>query len=480
MALQENSVVDGLERRGRVYYMQIRVPAAYADVEPRKEINRSLRTRDEEEARARLAVARKSLKRDWEARLRHKQDPETPEAYDAALQLVEDLDLPFLDLRTLLDGPITALVERIEALKGLPPESAAVPAVLGAVQFPSVMLSEMPAIIEEEKATEIQGKNSRQLREWRNKYRNAARLFGEIAGDKAVLDISECDAMMFRDHWKRRVTAGEVTSSHAVKRLRFVRQLIDAYYERFNVPPSARRNPFAEVTLGQKGTKTGGKKLAFPVAWVQRRIIDGDGMDGLNAEARDIAIVAADCGARQAEIYDLPPDHIRLEDPIPHLLLRPLQDGAYKTQLKNTASERPVVLLGAALAAMRRNPQGFPGYRGRARFSATVNKYLRENDLLPDSPKEMSGRYTISSLRHTYEDRMVHAGLSNEERAFMMGHSIGMIRGRPVYGSGPDLRLRALLQEMVAFPTSTWKPRPIPVLREEIARLAEEMGFRPG
>jgi hypothetical protein len=85
VGLQQNILDDGLERRGRVYYMRIRVPARFAEVEPRVEINRSLRTRDESEARARLAVARRSPVLDWEARLRRRAAPNSPEAYDAGL-----------------------------------------------------------------------------------------------------------------------------------------------------------------------------------------------------------------------------------------------------------------------------------------------------------------------------------------------------------------------------------------------------------
>ena len=478
MSLQENLVSDGLERRGRVYYMRIRVPARFASVERRREINRSLKTRDLEEARARLAVARRSLTLDWEARLKRRLTPDTVEAYDAALALVQDLDIPFIDLSTLVEGPIQTLVERIETLATVSPDSATAPAVLGAVAFPRVLLSEMPAIMEQERAAEVRNKNPRQLREWRNKYSNAAKKFCEIVGDKPVLEITEGDAMAFRGHWKKRVAAGEITLDHAVKRLRFVSQLVEAYFERFDVPPSARRNPFAGLRLEQANVKADRKKLAFPVEWIQRRIIGGEGLEGLNREARDITLVAAACGTRQSEIYDLPPEHIRLNDPIPHLLLQPVLDGDYKTQVKNEASVRPVVLLGEALAAMRRNPNGFPRYRGKATYSATVNNYLRDNDLLPAVPPGETGRYSISSIRHTYEDRMTHAKLSNEERAYMMGHSIGCVRGRPVYGSAPDLRMRALYQEMVAFPTEDWSPRPIAELRNEVDRLATELGFR--
>ena len=482
VGLQENVLEDGLERRGRVYYMRMRVPARFAEVEPRAEVNLSLKTRDEDQARARLAIRKRALMLDWEARLRRRANPDRPEAYDAAMGLLRDLDIPYVPMETLLSGPIADLVQRIEALGAVKPESPAAPAALGALKPPAVRISEMPAIIEELNKKRNENKNPRQMREWRNKYRNAAAVFVTVVADKPVLEITEPDALAYRTHWKNKIVAGEVTVDHVVKRLRFARHLIDAYYERFEIPPSQRNNPFNDLTIEDSlrpSISSGeARKLALPAPWVRRVLIEQNGLDDLNAEARDIATIAAECGARQSEIYDLPPDAIRLEHPIPHIMLDVSEDAEARRDLKNAASRRPVVLLGASLDAMRRHPGGFPRYRGKANYSATVNKYLRQNGLFPKPPAGEKRLYTLGCTRHTFEDRMSHAQLSNEERAYLMGHSVGRVRGRPVYGSDPDLRMRALLQEMVAFPTSRWTPRPIAVLREEVGRLAAELGFR--
>ena len=73
---------------------------------------------------------------------------------------------------------------------------------------------------------------------------------------------------------------------------------------------------------------------------------------------------------------------------------------------------------------------------------------------------------------------MIKARIPNEERAYLMGHSIGRVRGRPVYGSDLDIRVRALLQEMITFETQDWKPRPVDQLWHEIDRLFEAEGYR--
>ncbi|WP_159456773.1 hypothetical protein [Roseivivax jejudonensis] len=207
-------------------------------------------------------------------------------------------------------------------------------------------------------------------------------------------------------------------------------------------------------------------------------MIKQNGLSGLNDQARDIATISAECGCRQTEIIDLGPRDIHLDHDIPHVQLRLVTDGEHKRQIKNSVSKRPVVLLGAALECMRRHPNGFPRYRGKEGYSATVNAYMRENELFPKPEEGETRHYTIGCTRHTFENRMIHAKMSNEERAFLMGHSIGQVRNRPVYGSMPDLKMRAVFQEMVSFATVKWAPRPIAVLRDEVDRLASELGFR--
>ncbi|WP_392336636.1 DUF6538 domain-containing protein [Loktanella salsilacus] len=476
----ENMCVDGVELRGRVYYMRFRVPAKYSEVEPRREVNQTLGTREYDEAKARFTLKKRAIFKDWEARLSGVGIGPSHGAYDAAMSLLDDLGISYKPMEALIAGPLNDLLMRVEAAGKHGVGSAVMPAALGAMKLPKTLVSEMPTIIEELKAAEISAKNPRQLRMWRNKYLQAATSFSLIVTDKPMCELTEIDAVAYRKHWKGRRDKGEVTTQYVTKKLRFMRQLVDAFHERFDVPPSQRINPFNGVgieKLSNESTQEG-QKLAFPVAWVQKVLINQVGLDGLNIQARDISTISAECGSRQTEVYDLPPSDIHLDHAIPHVQLKVVEDSEFKRQLKNSASKRPVVLLGAALEAMKRHPEGFSRYRGKDGYSSAVNSYMRENNLFPAIPKGETGRFTLSCTRHTFEDRMGFAKMTNEERAYLMGHSIGKIRGRPVYGSKPDLQIRALYQEMVSFPTASWEPRSIKLLREEIDRVASDLGFR--
>ena len=387
----------------------------------------------------------------------------------------------FAPMDAIIAGPIEDLLSRIEAIADRAPESMEVSAALVVVDLPDYSLCEMAGRMPSLKEREIRAKNPRQLREWKGNYIRAAREFSEVIGKRTILTITDQDAVDYEAFWMRRVRSGEVTSNYATKQLRYVRQLIDAHFDDIRLPRRQRINPMfgarVAATAYEKSDERR-KKLPLPEKWIREQLIKFRILDRYCQQASDIAIIAAICGARLSEIYDLPASDIHLDHEVPHIMLRVEHEGPDRRQLKNGSSTRPVVLLGDALDAMRRNPHGFPRYRGKAKFSAEVNKFLRDYDLFPALAENSDQKYVLSGIRHSFEDRMLAAKIGNEERAFLMGHSVGRVRGRPVYGGGLDLASRALLQEMVAFDTANWSARPISALWAELDRLLEENGHK--
>ena len=475
-----SSTASYLDLRGRTYYFRMRVPSEFADVEPLNEINRSLKTRDRVHAETQGAIMRAALLNDWRAR-RAGMAADTRAIFDTSIELLKGWGLSFSPREDLLAGPVEDLLSRIEAVASLDPRSAAIPAALGTIDLPDCTLEEMALRMPELREAEIQAKNSRQRREWLGNYKRAAKDFAARIGKRTVLTISEQDAADYEDFWKKRATSGAVTTNYANKQVRYVRQMIDAHFEDIRLPKSKRINVFKDMRVERLAHEDDGerKKLALPELWIKERLIRDRILEGLDQEASDIAIIAAVCGCRASEIYDLPEADIHLEDPIPHLMLQAVTEGPDRRQLKGPSSKRAVVLLGPALEAMRRHPRGFTHYRGKASYSGKVNGFLRDNGLFPPLPEsKKDDRYVISGTRHSFEDRMGKVKMPNEERAYLMGHSIGRVRGRPVYGSDLDLRIRALLQEMITFETEEWKPRPVKRLWKEIDRLLKAEGFR--
>lgn len=475
-----SNTTSHLELRGKTYYFRMRVPKEFADVEPLREINRSLKTRDRLEAEARCANARLALFTEWRAR-RAGRAADTRATFDASVDLLKAWGMTFSPMDDLISGPIEKLLSRIETISNVDPLSAAVPAALGAIKIPDVTLHAMAERMPILKENEIRAKNARQRREWCGNFKRAARDFTTQIGERTILTISEQDATDYEAHWKKLAEPGGVTTNYANKQIRYVRQMIDAHYNDIRMPKSRRNNAFKGMRvekLAYDPADDERKKLPLPETWIRNRLVNDRILEELEQESSDIAIIAATGGCRASEIYDVPESDVHLDHSIPHIRFRVVLDGPDRRELKSKASTRVLVLQGPALAAMRRNPTGFPGHRGKAKFSGPVNKFLRENGLFPPLPEGEDGRYVISGTRHSFEDRMKAAGIENEERAFLMGHSIGRVRGRPVYGSELDLPARALLQEMVAFEGDGWSPRPIADLWEEIDRLLEEKGHR--
>jgi integrase len=145
----------------------------------------------------------------------------------------------------------------------------------------------------------------------------------------------------------------------------------------------------------------------------------------LNEQARDIALVMVNTGARLSEVANLTRQVIHLDNvDVSHIEI-----SGEDRELKTSASERKIPLVGVSLAAMKKNPDGFPRYADKPGLSGTLNAYLRENGLL-------EGAATIYSLRHSFEDRQLVAEVDERIRRDLMGHALG---GRQRYGAGMPL-----------------------------------------
>jgi integrase len=129
-------------------------------------------------------------------------------------------------------------------------------------------------------------------------------------------------------------------------------------------------------------------------------------------------------GYRPSEGAMLTSAQIRLDTNIPYIKIE-----AVGRTLKTDSSERVIPLVGISLEAFRQFPNGFPRYADNPGLSDTINKFLRENKLL-----ETPG-HSLYSLRHSFEDRMLAAGVDERIRMDLLGHQIKRER----YGAGADL-----------------------------------------
>jgi integrase len=437
----------GIVNRAGHWHLRYVVPKRYRAVEPRSQIWISLKTDSEKEAK-RMAV---EIERDLTARLEARllsggRDPgQVEDRYRALVATANAMGLSYVQAGALLEGDPAELVRRLNLAAAQDPEARraeVADAALGVVETPSLMLSGLAAKVIEVSAHENRYKNPRQMNDWENNMkRSLSTLQRALGRDVPVMSVGQAEARLHRKRLQERVAAGEITALTASKDLTYASGALRRYYEHLALaePPK----PYAGVTIVDKFAEVS-RKLEFSDEWIRAVLLTPGKLEALNAEARDALLVILETGCRQGEVLDLPAEDIHLDAAVPHFELR-FVEGEDGREIKNGASRRLVPLVGVALEAMKRHPQGFPRYRGKDSFSAAVNKHLRENGLM------QSPEHTVGGLRHSWESRMKAAGYDNETRAEMMGHSMKAERGREVYGDTTDLEKRAAIAKAVMF-----------------------------
>jgi integrase len=253
-----------------------------------------------------------------------------------------------------------------------------------------------------------------------------------VIGDKPILDVSVADKNKFNDWWSRHILINGLTSESARKDVDVIRKMIRSLCKRDGLrdPDVWGENPFPRST---------GKRNAFSVAFLRDVMLAPHALDGMAPADRDLLHVLIDTGARISEIVSLRAPFIKLEHNIPHIRIR--EDGR---QVKSKNAIRDLPLIGVALEAMRRNPDGWAQYRDNAKAaSKELNKWIKK--LLPDSAGiTESDDDTIEGsclygLRHTFKDRLRAVRAEDEMKVALMGHDVGIVGRTPDYGNGFSL-----------------------------------------
>ncbi|RKT35275.1 phage integrase family protein [Roseovarius halotolerans] len=463
----------GLAKRGETWHLRMRVPRRYDPLwvgmkKPPKEIHRSLKTGDKKEAMARLAAVEAQILAELDARLAGVDLPGSRSHYEAIARLTTARGFGYRTAGELADGDLGDVLRRVEKVQEVEKEKArgkdrkdvkpahmteTALALLGGVDRPRETLLEIAERMEEISPLDVRDKNQKQRRVWRDRWLRPAKKVKELLGRDPVLDeISRADAIDFRDALQDRILDGDMKGSSAQKDLQNLNRMWKLYhaslgYDVAEIPPS----PFRGLGEGMSKLDDEGRKDEVPIDAVEN-IVHPGAMDDLHPELRDITLILIETGCRQSEVTDLPPHHIHLDDPIPHIEIR-RATGEFARELKNKHSTRNVPLVGVALGAMRRHPEGFPKYRGTGTYSGEANRSLRAAGLLPDG-------VTIGGLRHSFETRLKNTGVDSDDRAELMGHSVKRARGREWYGDSMPLEKRLEYHQKIEIQPVKQLPAP--------------------
>lgn len=215
----------------------------------------------------------------------------------------------------------------------------------------------------------------------------------DVCGDKDITTYTKADANAFRDDLINRKLAG----SSITRVFGTVRSVINFAASEIGIDIA---NPFNRVYYDRN-------------AGVEDRApLPLDAIRGLQAECqrldddlRWLVALVSDTGMRLAEVAGLLKEDLKLDDPVPHVVVR---EHPWR-RLKTSGSARKVPLVGMALWAAHRVHEcaadskfAFPRYN-RAKqtnansASAALNKWMK-----PHVPQKC----TMHSFRHSMRDRL--------------------------------------------------------------------------
>lgn len=324
-------------------------------------------------------------------------------------------------MKELAEAPINEILDRLRFLqtKNKLEDSHEVAAVLGGESRPQFMVSDLVDEFARLKQLRLDKMSPDQVRKWRNQKEHAQENFKSEVGDKPLAALTRADVMQFRNWWQDRTRAIGLDVGTANKDIGNVSKM----YETINQAHELGLKPiFAKVRFERQAEK---QRAAFTREHVEKAILKPGGLDALNEEARDIVHLIAETGLRLSAACNLTAATIILKHKVPHVIV-----AAEDRTLTTEDSAREIPLVGIALDAMKRHPNGFRRYRDRpASLSALIAKAFKARKVLPTT------NHSLYSLRHTFEDRLTAAEAPEKVIATLMGHKWH----RPKYGSGPSL-----------------------------------------
>lgn len=419
-----------LMRRGKTLWLRNRVPARYSRIESRKEVWLSLHTDSESIATMKAGQVWDAQIEAWEARLAGDTE-QASERFDAVQKLAQIRGYRYLCAQNVSMLPREELLARIETVEAQRAEPLEAVALLGGVAPPAITVEGALELYWGFSRDKIQGKSEDQIRRWKNPIKKAIRNFMDVVGDRPIAEITGDDMLDFREWWLDRIEAEGLTPNSANKDLIHLGSVLKSVNKLKRLGLVL---PLSDLSIKEQAATP---RPPFSSRWIKEKVLAPGALDGLNDQARAIFLAMINTGARPSELAALTTGQIHLQANVPYISIE-----AVNRDLKSANARRIIPLLGVSLEALRCFPDGFSRYvNSSASLSAAINKFLRTNGLL-ETPE-----HSFYGLRHSFEDRMLAAGIDERIRRDLMGHALDRER----YGKGASLEMSATLLAPISF-----------------------------
>ncbi|MGG9998711.1 DUF6538 domain-containing protein [Pseudovibrio ascidiaceicola] len=423
-----------------VYYFVKRVPARYAAVEHRSRIQLSLKTKSPDVAEKKSLMVEERLIAYWEALLANKEESAL-EHYDAALNFAAAHGFTYLSLEDVVATPLDDLLSRVDVIPEaeVPKKnSATIAGVLGTAK-PKRKISKVYEEYLELTPDLRVGMSEDQIRKWKNPKFKAINNFISVVGDKDVREISREDGLKLRQWWVDRVLDEGMKPGTANKDFTHLSKVFSTWCD---LKQEKLENPFLRLRLKEEGTQD--ERPPFSRNWIEEKLLAPDAFGATNEEAVLIFKILINTGLRPSEVIGAKLEHFKTTHNVPHISIEEYRAEGFMRKLKTKWSAREVPLVGVSLEAARRLVKlgGVQKYYLKSdQWSALINKVLDEHKL------RETEQHTAYSLRHSFEDSLLEAGVDHRLRVELMGHSYE----RPKYGEGGSLQLKREQIEKIAF-----------------------------
>lgn len=362
--------------------------------------------------------------------------------YEKVIARAKSMQLQYLTADKIADQmSVSKLLDRIglleTAIAAKTPLAAA--AVIGSFGMPSHKVSEILKVYSEKIMThELSKKNDAQKHRWKTSHERYLRNFMSVCGDVAFDEISRADGLAYKDYFEQRILDTDldlrITPGAANREIGTMAVMYKRYFKHYGQDAPGR--PFDDLKFKEGRSKP---RDYFEIEWLKNLLMKPELLAGLNLDARVILLCMVETGMRPIEICNIDFMNVNYDKPPPHVIIEP-RDGY---ELKTESSRRVMPLVGVSFFAFVRLSDGYNRYMSKPNnFSGAVNKYFRENGLF-----EREGQ-TIYSMRHTFKNRMIEAGIDEEMRDMLMGHA----SSRPEYGDGGGIVHKSKLLTAMQLP----------------------------
>lgn len=402
------------------YHFNRRVPSEVSAYDPRRFVQKSLKTDSRKTALKKAAVFNQQLEAYWHT-LVSSNKIHNCDSFERLQKSCNYFGFDYVPISELSNLPIQDVLSRLLQVEKQIENPQHVKALLGAEPAPGITIQEgLDRYWSFSKPLTV-GKSPDQIRKWKNPRKLAVKYLIQCIGNKAIKDIKREDTLCFRDWWIDRIVDGNVKALTAEKNISIVKCIISDIANNLKIEIDL-NHLFNKLDLPEENNEA---RKPFETEYI-RSMFESGKLNGLCSEGKYMLFASSETGAGCSELVGLRPEDIRLTHEIPHISIEPYEGHKLKTKFR----KRIIPLVGYALEAFKQFPEGFSKYRGNPdNLSNAVGKYLRENDLLP------TDKHSAYSLRHSFQDRLTNADVPDRTQAELMGHQFD----RPKYGEGPTL-----------------------------------------